>query len=518
LIFSTLLLYNALLDVKSFWQNPPLTAKLLQHGEYAKAHLRESIMTNKQPRALKIFFFTEMWERYGFYAIQTLLVFYFIRTFHLTDQLSYSILGSITALAYGNSVLGGYIADRLLGHRMSVLLGATLLAMGYALAAISFELTFSLWAFAIITVGTGLLKPSISSMVGLLYEKKDIRRCSGYTIFYVGLSLGIILGETLAGFIQRYFDWHSMFFSASFMMIIAFLIFWLGTRRFKITDDARSKEDIFLAAIFVSLTILVSYYIISHQATAVIFFAVAAIVCGFIIFYEAYQEKGSVRKKLIAFLILMGLSICFWTLYYQMFFSMNLFIARVVDRHLWGMTLLPTVYPAVEAGAGILIGLFLGWFWHWLESNHKHWNPSPPMKFTLAFLFHSIALGIFYLSSLLLGENTMIMPGRLLISYLFIALAELLLTPIGLAMVGELVPKRLMGLMMGVFLVTMGLGGKLAGILANFSTVPHDLLTDFIAVEHIYQHSFLIYFIFSLVVTGLSFSLVPLLKRLIYSE
>lgn len=471
----------------------------------------------KQPKSLYIFFFTEMWERYGFYTILTLLIFYLIHFFHLTDKLSYGILGSITALAYGNSVLGGYIADRLIGHRTTVFIALILLSLGYSLITISNNLITALGSFSIITVGTGLLKPNISSMVGFLYNKQDTRRHSGYTIFFVGINIGIILGETAASLIQQYFGWHSVFFSASIALLIALATFWFGTRHFNIRDNSIIRKSIkkcIIAVILVIIAILVSYYVIAHQEIAMVSFGIIAIVCISIVLYEISKATDLSRRKLLTFLILMGISTFYWALYFQMFFSMNLFIERVVDRHLWNITLIPSIYPAIETTGVIFIGLLLAWLWRHLETTHSRLNPSIPMKFTLAMGVHSLALGLLYFASLRIGKNSLVMPGWLIFPYILIALGELLISPIGLAMIGELVPRRLVGLMMGIFFITQGLGGKLSGILADIATVQYSVLNDLPAIEQIYQHSFLIYFTLSLIATTISFGLVPILKKL----
>lgn len=475
----------------------------------------QCVEINKQPRALYVFFLTELWERYGFYAIIMLLVFYFEHVFHLTDKESYEILGSITALAYGNSVLGGYIADRLIGHRLAVLCGAVMLWLGYTLAALSNELNIALAAFAIVTVGTGLLKPNISSLLGFLYKKNDVRRQSGYTIFFVGINIGAILAGPVAGLIQEYFGWHSVFFSASFALFMAFVIFWIGTRYLTITNIIQQQKSV-LAGILISTSILVSYYVIAHPKIAAIFFFVVAIICMGLILYHAYKTTGMIRKKLLAFLALIGISTFYWALYFQIFFSMNLFVERVVDRHVLGITLVPTVFPSIESFGVIFIGLFLGWGWRRLESLHPQYNPSIPMKFALACFVGTVAFTILYLSSFIVGENSLVMPEWLIAAYLLLALSELLISPIGLAMVGELVPEHLTGIMMGIFFITQGLGSKLSGVMASFSAVPKTMLNNMsiISIEQIYQHSFLSFCLFSLLITIIGLSLVPMLKKL----
>ena len=471
-----------------------------------------------QPKSLRIYVFTELWERYGFYTILSLLLFYFIHFFHLSDQISYDILGSITALAYIHSVLGGYIADRLIGHRTTVLIASILLSIGYSLIALFPNLTTTYWSLSLITVSTGMIKPSISSMVGFLYKEQDVRRHSGYTIFFVGINIGIILGETLAALIQRYFEWKSLFFTASFSLIIACITFWIGTYLFGIKDNIipKAKRKTTLGLLIVMLATGVSYYIISHPKVSTIFFTLVAMFCLGIILYKAYQEEKIMRKKLIAFLLLMVISTFYWSLYFQMFFSINLFIERIVDRHLWGLTLVPSVYPSIEAVGVIFFGIGLSWGWRWLESTRPHLNPNIPIKFTLALGIHTIALGILYYTSLIIGTNIniFVIQAWLISAYLLIAIGELLISPIGLSMVIEFVPRHSVGVMMGIFFMTQGLGSKISGIAATLTTIPESIVQNSTVTLQAYQHGFLMYFLFSVIGTLISFSLVSLIKKL----
>lgn len=473
---------------------------------------------HKQPKALRIFFLTEMWERYGFYVIQTLLILYLLHVFKMSDEMSYGVLGSITALAYGNSVLGGFIADRWLGHRTAVLIASVMLASGYCLIAVSYQLTVTYWAFALITMGTGLFKPNICSLFGQLYDAYDVRRHSGFTYFYVGVNLGIILGESLAGVIQQYFGWHSVFFSAAFVLVITLIVFWLGSRYFHIQDHLAHPKSRYRWLIALSLmvaAIAISYYVIAHPTVALAFFSLVAVLSGALIIYHAYVAEGLQRRRLIAFLVLVAISTLYWAMYFQMFFSMNLFVDRVVDRSWFGLQLVPAVYPSIEAFGVIVVGPLLGWLWWRLESSRSRFNPGIPLKFCLGLALHTIAFGVMYLSSLLINKSGLVMPGWLILAYLFIAVSELLVMPVGLAMVSELLPQRLSGVMMGVFFISLGLGGKLAGVFATLAAVPLASLKDFPVMEHIYQHSFLLYFLLSLGVTVLCFSLVRGLNKMI---
>ena len=198
----------------------------------------------KQPRGFSIFFLTEMWERYGFYITQTLLILYLIGYFHLTDKASYGILGSFTALAYINPALGGYIADRYLGARFAILWGALLISAGYLVLMGAHDLPHVFIALAVIAMGTGLLKPNVSSLLGSLYSKNDSRRHTGFTIFYMGISLGIILATTGGGYLQEFVGWKNTYFIAALVLLFAWLTFFFGSRFYKIHDVCKVQHSV----------------------------------------------------------------------------------------------------------------------------------------------------------------------------------------------------------------------------------------------------------------------------------
>ncbi len=469
----------------------------------------------KQPKALSVFFMTEMWERYGFYVIQALLALYLINVFHLDDTFSYGMLGSVTALAYINSIIGGYIADQLIGHRAAVLLGALCLSGGYALLTLTHSVELGAWSLAVITLGTGLLKPNVSSMVGSLYDDNDPRRHSGFTLFYVGINLGIILATTFAGYIQQYLGWHVAFLSASLVLLLAFVTFYFGTRHFHILEIRPLQVSLWSAAkagVILALTVLASDYIIKNQQASLYAFLAIAVLSVLIVLYQAFVEQGLARRRVLAYLILVGISTIYWAIYFQLFFSMNLFVDRIVDRTLWGMTVPASVFMSIEAFGIIVFGPLMSMGWSRLAGTR--WAFSTPTKFALGMGMNAVAFGLLFISSHLLNAQGMVMPGWLVVVYLLIAVGELLLSPIGLAMVTELVPIRLVGMMMGIFFISLGIGGKLAGLFADISAVPENMVS-IAGIDQIYHHAFWVYFLIAAIAAVISFALVSPIKKLI---
>src|SRR3990167_1063710 len=262
----------------------------------------------KQPRGFSIFFLTEMWERFGFYITQTLLIFYLIDRFHLTDTVSYSILGSFTALAYINPALGGYIADRYLGAKQAILWGVLLISFGYIILTFSEDLIKVFISLSFISIGTGLLKPNISSLLGSLYSAKDPRRHTGYTIFYMGISLGIILATSFGGYLWQTIGWKITFIIAAIASLLAWITFFFGSRFYKLDDLNKIPYSLkkYLQAFFlIILTVIVNTVIITHNILSIVAFSIVAILSVIIILYEIFRSQDSVEKRrLLAYFLL----------------------------------------------------------------------------------------------------------------------------------------------------------------------------------------------------------------------
>lgn len=474
--------------------------------------------SSAQPRGFSIFFLTEMWERYGFYIIQTLLILYFVQKYNLADTYSYGVLGSFTALAYINPILGGFIADRILGAQRSILVGAVLISCGYVVLALMQSFAWVFLSLGIVAMGTGMLKPNISSLLGRLYADNDARRHAGYALFYVGIYVGIMLATVLGGYIQRYLDWQMTFYSASAVLLIAFATFSLGSRYFKLPDSVHfvpKYRAYALAFLLIVLAIGANTLILQQQEFATWAFTIVAVISFTIVIYEAIRTPDVVQKnRLFAYFLLVCISIFFWAIYFQLYFSMNLFVARVVDRTVFGFNLPPSFFVGIEALGVIVFGPLMSQLWHGLERREN--SLSTPMKFALGLLMMTISFALLFVSSLFHDVAGQVVAAWVVLVYLIIAIGELLLSPTGLAMVTELAPKKLSGMMMGIFFVSLGLGGKLAGVIASFASISTDNLNSLQDMEATYHHAFGVYLVLCVAITFASFVLVPLIKRLIH--
>ena len=282
-------------------------------------------MNNKLPSGLSVLFMTELWERFGFYIVQGLLALYMTQNFNFTDRTSYSLLGAFTALAYIAPVIGGYLADKLLGFIPTIILGSIFLCLGYAILAINHLPTFYL-ALAIIVTGTGFLKPNISGLVGTLYAPNDPQRETGFTIFYVGIYIGVLLSTLTSGYIHIHFGWGASFSLASIGLVIALLIFISGKSKLyrrgenTLPSGKLSARVICYIGLIVFISFLSAWLIIGYHEFANIIFVILTItLCG-MLFFLIFRHKAQQRKNLFLLLILFVFSTIFWALYFQTFF------------------------------------------------------------------------------------------------------------------------------------------------------------------------------------------------------
>ncbi len=459
---------------------------------------------NRHPKALPFLFLTEMWERFGFYVVQGMLVLYMTEGFGYSDDESYIISGMFAALAYISPMLGGFIADRLLGFKTAIAWGGILLSLGYAMMALPWPNGLYI-SLATIIAGNGLFKPNISCLLGTLYTRDDTARDAGFTIFYIGINLGIFLAGITSGAIKNHFGWHAGFALASIGLILGLCIFITGIRICRLnfqTHESTRQTSFFLNKPFLLIYILIAIYgislILQSAFLSTWLLPCVGIFLLFFIFGLAAKQQKYYRDGLILLNMLSIASVIFWMLYLQMFFSGNLFIDRLVDKIIFGWHIPTTAFYALEGLFLILLGPFFAWTWQVL--NHHHCNPSPFTKFILAILMAGIGFAVLTAGTYYANDAGMISPLWIMLSYLFITIGELLLSPIGLSAVTLLSPPKLIGMMMGIWFVALGFGGEFGGMLAKFASIGPNVTDHFLQLQ-IYRLAF---FKFSLIAAGVS--------------
>ncbi|RUQ81893.1 peptide MFS transporter [Legionella septentrionalis] len=424
------------------------------------------------PSSLKIFFATEMWERYGFYIVQTLLALYLVMYFGWEDDRVYPLVGSFTALTYLSPVIGGWIADHLLGQKRSIMLGAGILFCSYLSLSFLTSASGLTLSLAGIAVGTGLLKPNISSLLGNEYPVGSPNRERGFTIFYMGITTGIILGSTLPSYIQSYFGWSASFLSSTIGMLIAAYTFAYGVRHYGIKDYSDYPLT-FKNVLYASLLILFmwqgAFYILKNPKLADALFTIIGLLSlGYLILTISQESKLQARQTLIIGLLCL-ISVMFWAFYFQMFLSLTLFLKRVVQPTLFGMPFPPPYFVAVQSLGMIVFGLFLARSQK--QTTLSQYSIRVGNKFLLAMLFMVAA---YLLITMVCRFNigiALLSPLFFIPAYLLISMAELLLSPVGLSAITILSCHKKVSTMMGIFFVSLGLGGFLSGKLAAITAI-----------------------------------------------
>ena len=385
---------------------------------------------------------TEMWERFSYYGMRAFLILYMTAPvtagglgFAVVDAAS--IYGTYTGSVWGAAILGGLAADRFLGAYRSVLIGGIVIALGHFALAFK-DISFFYLGLVLIVVGTGLLKPNVSTMVGALYRDGDARRDAGFSIFYMGINLGALLGPLVAGYLAQRVDWHFGFAAAGVGMALGLTQYVLGRRHLAsaITRiDARPTPEAAAAAAAVPGASAAEW---KRILAVVIFFLFASL------FWGAYEQAGS---------------------------TLNLFADRYTRLELFGLSFPSSWFQAVPAIFVILLAPLFAWLWVRLGPR----EPSSPAKFAFGLLFAGLAFMLLIPAGALAqsGEGVRVSPLWLIGVYFVLELGELCLSPVGLSLVTKISPVRIVGLMMGVWFLANAAGNKLAGWAAGFfGTMP----------------------------------------------
>lgn len=431
----------------------------------------------KHPRSLRTFFATEMWERYGFYVVQTLLALYLALHFNWPDKLVYALVGSFTALTYLSPVVGGWVADHLIGQKRAILAGTLFLFLSYLSISFVSTNTDLCLTLAGIAVGTGLLKPNISSLLGNEYPENSPNRESGFTIFYIGLTSGIILGTTIPSYLNELYGWSTAFASGSIGMIIAAAVFLHGIYYYKIQDYHRYQFEFYktiLALMLMFFLWLISFYILNYPKLAdSVFLTVIVLSVGYFI-YTIRHESPQQGKQTLVLGLLCLISVFFWAFYFQMFLSLTLFIARVVRPTVFGFPFPPPYYVGIQSVGMIVLGLILAKGkppQHLTQAQHAIRTGN---KFLLAICAMTIAYALITIICHFSFPAGLLSPLYLIPAYLVISLAELLLSPVGLSAVTILASRKKVSTMMGIFFVSLGLGAFLSGKLATLTAISSE--------------------------------------------
>lgn len=451
------------------------------------------------PRGLYICFMTEMWERFSYYGMRALLIFYLTQHFLFGDDKAFLIYGAYTALVYVTPMIGGILADRYLGARKAVTMGALLLVAGHfgmafegsvaqevvnadgttSIVRDPFFLNMFYLSLALIISGVGFLKANISTIVGSLYEQNDARRDGGFTIFYMGINLGAFAGALLAGWLGQTYGWGYGFGLAGIGMLGGLYIFLKGQPLLKghaEPPDAEqlkapviaglSQEKLIWAGTLVG--VLVIWQLIQRQEI------IGDLLNGFgglavliVMIYSFTQCTPVERDRMLVATVLILSSIMFWALFEQSGSSLNLLADRNVDRVVLGYEIPASLFQSLNAAFIFMLAPLFNILWIKLAAAGR--EPSTPVKFGLGIIQLGLGFLVLVFGMSVAGDGQTALVWLMLI-YLLHTTGELCLSPVGLSMVTKLSVGRVVGMMMGAWFLASGFANFVAARIAQMTS------------------------------------------------
>jgi proton-dependent oligopeptide transporter, POT family len=439
------------------------------------------------PRGLSTLFFTEMWERFSYYGMRALLIL-FMTAAPAAGGLGFdtatagAVYGLYTSMVYLLTLPGGWLADRWLGQRRSVLYGGMLIASGHFSMAVPALSTFYL-GLVLIVLGTGLLKGNIAVLVGKLYAPTDNRRDAGFSIYYMGINLGAFLAPLICGYLGQRVNWHLGFAAAGIGMVLGLVQYALGDKYLGnagtssatagTADAAAGRRQAIgwsVAAVVVvaMFGVAVATGAVSVSAAQIAEWVGWSLLAGTVVFFGwlyldrswTPQERGRLYVVGVFFLC----AAIFWSVFEQAGSTLNLFADRSTNNVVFGWSFPSSWYQSLNALFIIMFAPVFAWLWITLGRR----EPASPTKFSFGLIGVGVGFLVLVPAAIAAGNGGQVSPAWLTATYLIHTWAELSLSPVGLSSMTKLAPVRIAGLMMGVWYLGSSVGNYIAGQLAGF--------------------------------------------------
>jgi POT family proton-dependent oligopeptide transporter len=472
----------------------------------------------RQPKGLYILFLTEMWERFGFYTMYGLFVLYLTKELEMADAAATLLFGAFASYLYVTTLPGGHLADRVLGFRRAIILGAAIMCVGYLSLTLG-DVDLVPVSLGILIVGNGFFKPNVGALLGHLYDEDDPRRESGFTIFYLGINLGSFAAFVVAGWVAQEVGYNWAFGMAGIGKLISMATFIFGRRY--LGDAGHAPNPALLKQRHLGLPLMwliligcvgaagIATYMMHHDVAAGGVLALAALVAFAYFLYEGWRERPNIRRRVVVLVVLSAFSIVFWSVYVQVGSSFLLFVDRSVDRAILGVLVPASEFLSLNPFFILVMGMPFAALWLWLDKFRL--NPSTPLKFVFGFLL--IGSSYFILVWGVASSTDKVAWEWLVLFFAVYTAAEMVLSPVGLAMSTDLAPKRLTGLAMGIWLLATSGGLYVGGVLASVAAVPKGSSAK--ATRDIYETGFADFGWIALATGMLLVALVPWLNHLI---
>jgi proton-dependent oligopeptide transporter, POT family len=433
-----------------------------------------------QPFGLATLFLTEMWERFTYYGMRAVLILFMAAAVSrgglgIPDASASAIYGLYLGSTYLLGLAGGWMADRLLGAQRAVISGGVFITLGNALLALGSTAVFFV-GLLVIAMGVGLLKPNVSALVAGLYPEGGPRRDAGFSIFYMGINLGAFLGSLLVPVCAAAYGWRVGFALPAFGMALGVLQFF-GTRRYLGAAGLAPPRErrgswtpvvlvLALVAAVVALLLDGRLHVDAVTLSSSATWAYALLAVGYFVYLLFFAGLNSTeRNRVLAMVALIAASVMFFAGYEQQGASFNLFAERYTDRHIFGWEMPAGVLQAVNPL--FVISLAPVFAWIWITLGRRGLDLPAAMKFGLGLISLGLGFLVMYFAARHVLAGEMVLPTWLVATYLLHTIGELLLSPVGLSYMSKLAPPRFVGQVMGLWFLSLALGGNLAGQLSG---------------------------------------------------
>lgn len=441
--------------------------------------MNETTVKTSHPKGLYFLFFTEMWERFSYYGMRAIFILFMTKVLLMKDADASEIYGSYTGLVYLTPLLGGYLCDKFLGNRKSIVIGGLLMAIGQFCMFFSASVGANggvsiMWmGLTAIIIGNGFFKPNISTMVGQLYPANDRRIDSAFTIFYMGINLGAFFSPLVCGSMD--FKWG--FLAAGVGMLLGLVAFVLGQKKYLISEEGKEiglpvkKLDaksigMIIGSIAIIFFMLNFKQMFKSNLDIISYFIYGAMVLMPILILTDRSLTKIEMNRIIVIFILAFFVIFFWGAFEQAGASLTLFADRQTERTLFGWEMPASYFQSVNPLAVIALAPIFSMIWGFLYM--RKLEPSSPKKMAIGLTLVALGYVVIAIAVKGLGLGEKVSMWWLVALYIIHTMGELCLSPIGLSMVSKLAPLRLSSLMMGTWFLANAAANKFAGTLSSF--------------------------------------------------
>src|SRR6218665_128086 len=474
----------------------------------------------KYPKQLWYLFIVEMWERFCFYGMRGVLVIFMVDVLFLKEDAASLQYGAIQAFLYAFTFIGGIFADKILGFKKSLFFGGIVMILGNLLIAFAPESLFY-YGIAFSIIGTGFFKPNISSMVGELYHESDNRRDAGYGMFYAGINVGGLFGGALCVYLGKYYSWSWCFLAAAIVMTLGLLTFLMTKKHLGPIGDSPllnlepSKRKMREIAVYVGsiLSIPLIFIMVKNtDYTDYFMYTIGIIAISYFIFEVVKLAQINLQKKMIAAFLFIFFYFLFNAIYEQSGGSLSLFAKDNLSHNLLGFTIDPNIVNnSSNTLFVIILSPVIGLLWLWLAK--KKLEPNTLLKFGIGFLFLSASFYLFYYTKFFANAEGVTSLNVFTFAYFVTTIGELCLGPIGMSIITKLSPKRLFGMMMGLWFLASAFGQLAAGKLGAAISQSNEGATLMSKLQS-YTEGYYQLAIYSLIAGLILIVSTPLIKKL----